>query len=193
MLAVFEQDASSAPGSAANAFSRGKAGKANAFPIAGTRAYKPGDSIAAEKAYLLDPCRDNPSEFIRFLVEPTVDFGVVLPGPAASGTEQEKKEHREKAIHSIRLYGLNRLGLVQARTRLLQRLTFLRLLIEDLEALAVKLEASTDANISGAVRVIDRLVERIVEEIGDMAKPDQPYSAMVQQWIANWIPRPGGP
>jgi uncharacterized protein (TIGR02646 family) len=192
LVASLDQD-TAAPNTAVEtvgttAFMRGKAGKANAFPIAGKRASKPGDSIKEEDACLLDPCRDDPAVFLRFLLEPAINFGVVLPSPNANanGTEDEKRNY-QRAIHSIRLYGLNRLGLVQARARILQRLTFLRLLIEDLEAFAVKLEASTDPNMRGAVRVINRLVESIVEEIRKMSKPDQPYSAMVQQWIRNWV------
>jgi uncharacterized protein (TIGR02646 family) len=45
------------------------ANKRNAFPIAGERAYTPGDSLAEEKPMLLDPCADSPEEHLRFSIE----------------------------------------------------------------------------------------------------------------------------
>ena len=88
---------------------------------------------------------------------------------------------------SIQVYGLNRLGLVQERTRVLRHLEFLRYLIEQIDEIARTLENSVDPDVQNAVRKLDGLIDRIVLEIADMAKPKAPYSALVNHWKRQFI------
>lgn len=191
-------------------------GKENAFPVhPGTRAYGLWDEahpvptarlteeLGRERPFLLDPCRDDPAEHLAFLVDAEpLPFGLVLPRRLAPGADAAlplpaggadiepgavPPHVSVRGAVSIQVYGLNRLGLVQARTRVLRQLETLRILIADADRLARKLEKSHDKSATEAVPVIDSLIDRMVGEIRGMAAPDQPFSAMVGQWIDRWL------
>lgn len=81
----------------------------------------------------------------------------------------------------LQVYGLNRLGLVQERTRVLQHLFFLASTIEELDDIVAQL-LRTDPNHRIANR-LELLIERIMEEIKRMARPDQPYCSLVKAWL----------
>jgi hypothetical protein len=87
---------------------------------------------------------------------------------------------------SIHIYGLNRLGLVQARTRIVRRLEFLASLFVDLEALCADVETST-APSDLKQRIAQKtgsMQDRILEEMKKMADPSQEYSATAHAWLA---------
>jgi hypothetical protein len=183
-------------------------GKADSFPIAGTRAAAEMMSFDGESALLLDPCRDIPSEHICFNVDADVPIGLVLP-KATAGTQADEKNfplanlNRERGIHehadaasdadlsprgavSVHVYGLNRLGLVQERTRVLRRLNFLKELIVELTGVADELDVEANARDGGRSAIASRLrflCERILDEVKTMARDSAPYSVMVQEWI----------
>jgi hypothetical protein len=182
-------------------------GKENAFPVVpGTRAYAPGqppgEEERTERPYLLDPCRDMPAEHLDFLVDAPVPFGLVLPrrldathldalplfaaGADISPASVPPHVSARGAV-SIQVYGLNRLGLVQARTRVLRQLEALRIMIAEADALARKLEKSRAKAAKEAVPVIDGLIDRMVGEVRRMGEADQPFSAMVLQWTSRWL------
>lgn len=182
-------------------------GKENAFPVfAGTRAYgRSADletEILRERPYLLDPCRDDPGEHLEFLVDAPIPFGLVLPRRLALGDPdglplpEAGADLAPSAVPphvsargavSIQVYGLNRLGLVQARTRILRQLETLRIMIGQADALARKLEGSALDEVRDAIPVIESLIDRMAGEIRRMAEPDQPFSAMVAQWTDRWL------
>jgi uncharacterized protein (TIGR02646 family) len=89
-----------------------KAGKGNQFPVLnGSRLKYP--SQKGEKGALLDPCSDDPSEHLAF---PLSRQGVVIPRKNGQGGN--------RATETIRILGLNRKLLVQARRTKLSLLMF---------------------------------------------------------------------
>lgn len=182
-------------------------GKENAFPVmAGTRAYAPGeppgDEDRTEKPYLLNPCNGDPTEHLDFLVDAPVPFGLVLPkrldatNPDALPLPATGADINPATVPahvsargavSIQVYGLNRLGLVQARTRVLRQLEALRIMIVEADALADKLEKSRAKAAREAVPVVNSLIDRLVDEVRRMGEADQPFSAMVGQWTDRWL------
>lgn len=76
--------------------------KMNRFPVAGRRARRPEDDLAAEHAILLDPCADDPAEHLLF----------DATGRVAS---RSKVAHGDRGAVTIDILGLNRPPLVAAR------------------------------------------------------------------------------
>ncbi|SOC05340.1 uncharacterized protein (TIGR02646 family) [Rhodobacter sp. JA431] len=182
-------------------------GKENAFPVfAGTRAYgtsaDPFAESAAERPYLLDPCRDDPRAHLRFLVDAAEPLGLVVPKALDQGApdalpllpagadiapDQVPPHVSARGAVSIQVYGLNRLGLVQARTRILRHLALLEQMILEADALSARLGQSPDPGTREAAALLDAFADRLIGVIRTMAEPDQPYSEMVCQWIDHWL------
>lgn len=176
-------------------------GKKDVFPVAGTRAIGETDDIVLEEPYLIDPARENPDDHLEYYIEPSHLISLVLPritsaaAPVipAVGNAADVVAAAEAAGVSVRgsvsiqVYGLNRLGLVQARTRLLRHLEFLRQLITDIDGIAASLAASADPIAKEAATKLDQLSDRIVAEIAEMAKPQAPYSALVTHWKRRFL------
>jgi hypothetical protein len=140
-------------------------GKANQFPIAGTRAMTPTCDLAAEQALLLDPCVDDPENFLRW--SGAGDYSVVL---AVSTTN----DAQQRALTTIGVFALNRLNLVQSRTRVLNELRYQRAsILRDLEE---------DVLQGGSPRLLARAVRR-VEEMRRQAAAEQPFTAMVKEFV----------
>lgn len=186
-------------------------GKDSCFPISGVRmATAPpqgqlASAITMERALLLNPCTDVPSEHLQFHIDRANPLGLVFaipePGeaPAALPILSEKaldieQEARAAGISprgavSIQIYGLNRLGLVQERTRILRRLELLGDIVVRVSAAADALEALALSKLEQqpirdkAIANLRAVVERTIAEIGTMAAPDAPYSTMVSSWI----------
>ena len=165
-----------------------QSGKKDSFPLAvgGTRLPAESESYADERPLLLDPARDDPAEHLRFYVESPL--GLVVP-VERSGIPSER------GAMSIQIYGLNRLGLVQDRTRLLRRLEFLGDLALDLGAIIQEIDDANVATALHAVRVqhlSDRLrllQDRTLAEMRAMSDPKAPYSEMVRTWLREFIGR----
>lgn len=174
-------------------------GKKDVFPVAGPRCVDETGNLDLERAYLLDPCRDQPDEHLTFYLEPDDMIALVLPKgddavavPALGDTDDVLDNAAAAGVSvrgalSIQVYGLNRLGLVQARTRVLRHLEFLRDLICRIDEVASVLEASDDPAVRDAAGTLNGLIDRIIEEIAEMAEPDAPYSAMVAQWKDHFL------
>lgn len=182
-------------------------GKENAFPVMpGTRAFGLGSDldqeVLTERPYLLDPCRDTPDDHLEFLVDSPIPFGLVLPRRLEAGSPDAfllmatgadinpagvPPHVSVRGAVSIQICGLNRLGLVQARTRVLRQLEALRIMIAEADALAAKLARSSSAAAKEALPLIERFIDRLIAEIRQMGEPDQPYSAMVLQWTDRWL------
>ncbi|MBR1195903.1 hypothetical protein JQ634_00805 [Bradyrhizobium sp. AUGA SZCCT0240] len=160
---------------------RALSGKQDSFPIAGTRILPEGSDYAAEQALLLDPCRDDPETHLAFHINHENPFGLVLP--TGNGTLSAR------GATSIHAYGLNRLHLVQERTRLLRRLEFLGYLAIELIAMAKEMAdpmvtAALPPNRANAIsRRLESLAELTFAEMRAMAEPTESYSALARQWL----------
>jgi uncharacterized protein (TIGR02646 family) len=190
-----------------------KTGKQDAFPIDGNRIWAPpppGGNHDSEKAVLINPCTDNPEDFLEFYIDLHAPLGVVLP-KAQAGTstlahltpvEQSKstaaiRAHAisvnasERGAVSIQTYGLNRLQLVRERTRVLRRLEYLGYQLQSTAELITELEtpighAACDARTSKAVVSLKKMLDMTASEIKNMASTSSPYSVMVQTWLSNY-------
>ncbi|MEC3862757.1 hypothetical protein VK792_15805 [Mesobacterium sp. TK19101] len=176
-------------------------GKKDVFPVAGTRAKGETDALELERAYLLDPCRDDPGAHLDYYIDPENLLGLILPRaqpggvaalPALGDAGQIADAASQSGVSargavSIQVYGLNRLGLVQERTRVLRHLEFLRHLIHDIDAIAGELDSHPDPKVKEAAKSLRGLVDRIIAEIRDLAAPEAPYSALVRAWTKRFV------
>jgi hypothetical protein len=180
-------------------------GKKDTFPVAGPRAkdYAKPAELAAEQAFLLNPCIDKPDEHLDFLVDPNLPISLVVPrgkdgvaggaaalpaagarvaAPAVLADANTRKLSTRGAI-SIQVYGLNRLALVQSRTRLLRRLEFLADIVIELHAIA---QQERDAGNTTMAKRVVQLADRVATEIKSFADPKEPHSAVAVAWLARF-------
>lgn len=200
-----------------------RTGKGMLFPLldGARRAHKPSHDLGAEERLLLDPTRDNPDDHIEFLVRrenltslvlaKAVDAGEAAQLPSADDDiNRIVADARAAGISpvgavSIQVYGLNRLALVQARSRVLRDLEFLLELTIGLHQLADELtkrsiarKKKADATKSGTTK--DRLMEDVRQDQRIAAKlefysneaksrirsaslPGAQYSRLARAWI----------
>ncbi|QYF86207.1 HNH endonuclease [Brevundimonas sp. PAMC22021] len=173
-------------------------GKKDLFPLApmGVRATGDTANLDAEQALLLNPCEDDPADHLVHHVERAPLVGLVLPKgpsagvlPAAAAALAEVADAAAqlglsvRGAVSIQVYGLNRLGLVQDRTRVLRRLEFLEVLIIELSSIIESLEDKTDPDVIEAVRKLESLKQQTLAEMNAMADVRSPYSSMAAAWI----------
>jgi hypothetical protein len=188
-----------------------KTGKEASFPIEGLRVMTeiPGragvEGLLLERALLLHPCDDDPREHLSYWIDRSEPLGLVLPKaaldaaavlPPLTGDPEAIIAHARAANVSVRgavsiqIYGLNRLGLVQERTRLLRRLEFLGGMLVDTMALADEIEdalpraGSLLALLTATVDKLRAVADRAMAEIDGLSKPTEAFSEMVRQWIA---------
>lgn len=174
-------------------------GKKDCFPVAGVYAELETASLTLEDPYLLNPTVDDPRLHLSWLIQEDMPIALVLPKAArranaapgdlaaaapgqggidAVAADAAARELSKKGAVSIQVYGLNRLGLLQSRTRVLRRLFFLLDLVVELQALV------DDADVPPkAATKLNLLSDRVVEEMKAMAAPDQPYSELVHAFL----------
>lgn len=158
--------------------SRNSSGKKDSFPVArgGPRLLPEDKNYVSESPLLLNPYYDDPNEHMRFVSIGNPPVSLAIPigeGPS------------ERGATSIHIYGLNRLGLVQERTRYLRRLVFLG---EMLISLGELIEAIESMSLSDEIKAtINHKLELLMtwtgEEMKQMTEADQPYSAMAADWV----------
>lgn len=192
-------------------------GKHTAFPLSGgNRASWPASAIGQEQRLLLDPTRDNPDDHIVFHVDRGRPVALVLPKSTAGHNDQLlDMEMTDDALAaasvasrvspmgavSIKIYGLNRVKLVQARTRHLRDMEFLTDMATGLLELAFELDARIDAAGpagSGPGYDLDRKVARrlrafagsIKTRLVELTAPSAPYSKLAQTWIEAYLAGP---
>jgi len=171
-------------------FQSSLSGKKDSFPIAaaGQRLQPESADFDSEKALLLDPTRDAPDEHLRFNVDLPASLGLILPCDI-------KGKLSERGAVSIQVYGLNRLGLVQDRTRLLRRLEFLGDLVIELAAIIQDIDnnevtaALKKVGVQELPRRLRLLQDRTLNEMREMASPKAPYSSMVKAWLSKFAER----
>lgn len=139
-------------------------GKANHFPVEGPRANH-GDDLAQEKPHLIDPTLDDPDQYFRW-VKPQ-GLSIVL----ANTTDQWTQT---RALATIQIFALNRIKLVQSRTKILNELRY--------QAETILEELEEDMAAGGCPRLIERARKRM-GQMRRMQEPDQPYSAMARAFI----------
>ncbi len=189
-----------------------KTGKNSVFPVVGNHVMKRPEGsgfgdLNGENPLLLNPCKDNPGDHLRFHIDPDGrHIGLVfarasdgdegrdaLPEAAEDPHEVERKA-REAGISargavSIQVYGLNRLAVLQERTRILNRLEFLG----DMAIKCLKLsnelqqvsatENEGQKRIEAAIRTLKEHRERLLKALKDMAAAEAPFSSMSQTWL----------
>lgn len=140
------------------------AGKGSAFPLQpGSQRLLP-EAVpdGGERPLLLNPCQDDPAQHLQFLAATAVAGSLAAPRHASP-----------RGAASIAIFGLNRLGLVQERTRQLRRL---QLLGDQVLRLARLADRHGDPE-------LDALLRDTMAAMVAMAAPDQPYSAMAAAWL----------
>ncbi|WP_170327986.1 hypothetical protein [Ruegeria arenilitoris] len=204
-------------------------GKQSAFPLAPGAAHVAVQEGAVddEPRLLLDPTRDDPDDHLVFhvdrskplisLVYPKPLDESAMPGlPTAIrdlvdvGTQADRANASPIGAVSIQVYGLNRLGLVQARTRLLRDLDYLAHTSTELDLLRTEFrtrverrEAERDAAVVAgddvtALELDLDLDQRAVAKLGELVaslrakiieKTDEkyPYSAVAKAWVRAYL------
>lgn len=146
-------------------------GKAILFPLEdpGKRAHDAAE-LARERPLLLEPCgtapADDPERHLEFIEE-----GLVRPRSTHPGKGR-------KAEVSIRVYGLDREGLVRRRR---DRMT----LVEGDLALFADMARELERRPGDAA--VRRWLEAIVARLKAYQRPDAPYSAAARQRIARFL------
>lgn len=184
-------------------------GKESCFPVGGPRlttepvSEREDAQLTAEAPLLLDPCADDPSDHLAFHIDRREPVGLVyargtggaaayLPAahsdPAAVERAAVAAGVSTRGAVSIQVYGLNRLRLVQERTRVLRQLEFMAALIVDLSDTADRLEGLAVSPRDEAIRneAVQRLkatVGRLLAQINSMAEPAASFTTMVAAWI----------
>lgn len=179
-------------GVAAAALPMVKSGKQNHFPLDDGCVHVRDEHgpLSAEKPLLLDPTVDDPREHLHFAVHEKNPLGLVLPGTRFATSKRGAK--------SIAVYGLNRLGLVQERTRILRKLEFLGSLALELGCIIQDLNTPEVTNLlfGSSLQYLPRRVnlmyDSVLGQINDMGDERAPYSEMVRSWKLNFIERLGG-
>ncbi|WP_415184629.1 hypothetical protein [Phaeovulum sp.] len=153
-------------------------GKQDQFPMDGPYISDYEADIASERPLLLNPCRDDPAQHLTFRVLPDPLLALALP--------RDPPDAPQRGVAAIRVYGLNRLALVQERTRILRRLELLRDVLAQLDEAAALIEASADPAARRALAPINAAVDRLLNDMKGMAAETEPYSAMVTEWLRYW-------
>ncbi|WP_159095431.1 hypothetical protein [Stenotrophomonas sp. YAU14A_MKIMI4_1] len=146
-----------------------KSGKLDNFPLApgSTRAVTETDLLDNEDPLLIDPTQRDPSQYLAW----STMYGVMVLVP-----NQERSENSAYAEASIRIYGLNRRKLVEARTGI-------ALAIRS-DALAIANEAAFAATLSqSALREYMPLLEARVNAFVAKKENDPEYAGMVEYLV----------
>jgi len=161
-----------------------QSGKKDSFPIEGAYAANDSDDLAAELPLLLNPCRDQPDEHLSYDIARPNSIALALPHGTAGLSR--------RGAASIQVYGLNRLGLVQARTRLLRQLRFLGWQVVELGQILSALEAPAVVAALDAVEApevatrVRQLLDRTLDEMKALADPKSPHSALAAAWLRHF-------
>lgn len=156
-------------------------GKKDSFPLAtgGVRMQPESRNQFEERALLLNPCEHQPELFLQFVSVGAPSLSLVVP------VGDSESPHGATSIH---VYGLNRLGLVQDRTRFLRRLEFLGDMLISLGELIDKVDRMElrEEQREAIIRPLRLLMDKTGKEMMGMASPDQPYSVMAETWITQF-------
>jgi uncharacterized protein (TIGR02646 family) len=148
-------------------------GKGNRFPLVDEagRAYGVGGE-ANEMPLLIDPCREDPDDFIRFVDRDGMSIAVPIEENPASLSAR-------RARASIDIYGLNRSGLVRDRSRYMRRA---QLLLAQLERAVRRFDrlSPDDENRIEAERDIEEHFDSLVS----LTSGEDRFTGMLEAMIA---------
>jgi uncharacterized protein (TIGR02646 family) len=143
---------------------KARAGKGTLFPLAkGSKRAASRAAMALEVPLLLHPNNDDPDEHLQYTVEAVV----------------RARRNSEKAPESIRVFALNRSGLVDER---LQLLLLLRHRMHTIKVLIGLLNGATGRT----AEMIEDLLAHEMRELHAFADPTRPYSAMARHFIGEF-------
>ena len=171
-------------------------GKANQFPVFNeeTRCLDHTQDMDAEAPVLLDPCKgqDTPEMFLAFN-----DEGIVLPHQRlddADTADEVIRNDRRRAVDSIRVYALNRSGLVIARQEVLRIIEFHKVTViklMEVQARLLQIQESGGQEINNelvdVISIVDELIEMHLQHLREMTRPDQVFSLMAEQVIDEFL------
>jgi hypothetical protein len=148
-------------------------GKLDQFPIEGDTPAEDHNSLRDEKPLLLNPCTDEPADFLEF-----TEKGVIR---AQNGDRRAEK--------SIEVYALNRMGVVQERY---ERRLLLGKHIHRIRQLAKLLEQLTDPptrspNATRCAWVVEELLQHEMTGLRDMCDASQPYALQSRQLVQEFL------
>jgi hypothetical protein len=133
-----------------------------------------------ERPLLLNPCQDRPEEYFEFILE-----GVTSP---SSYLMQEcsgsigKKLKRRRAEESIRVYALNRSGLIYDRWEVL------RLIEQRKFCITVLMEIMADPQLHHhLLSLVETLIDHEIRNLRDFMDPRRPFSQMARQIIEKFF------
>ena len=127
--------------------------------------HDPENDGRSEVPLLVNPCVDDPTEFFRY------QDGLILPRTGLDDTR------RAKAENSIRVYALNRSGLVY------DRLAVARLIDQRAFTLKRLMQLATQVTSGSAELIIDELIAHEIDCLAEMQRPTRPFSAMATQLV----------
>ncbi len=144
-------------------------GKGDLFPILGA-AYARTQScdLVAEDPALIDPTGRNPQDHLQWLIKE----GKNLIGPVVRDGNVDQYGH-----HTYQIFGLNRQGLVELRTELWLEIQRQLIGVRDRLKLGVTVPEPYG-------RQMRDMAFRELEALTRFTAPNQPYSAMVEQLLA---------
>lgn len=150
---------------------RKSAGKGNHFPVSGTRAFAPSDSLADEDHDIIDPTVDDPGDYLTWSTNTA--FSIALPLTTNPSSAR-------RALATINVFALNRTKLVQSRTGLLRELR--------LRAVEIENDLAEDAANGGSQFAI-RNALRGVDSLKRYCESDKPFSAMARVFVEDFANR----
>lgn len=200
-------------------------GKSTAFPLdeGSFRATKPDHNYSAEQRLLLDPARDNPRDHLEFYVDRENLISIVYPKKLSGGqrvlpvADNSPEAVIDAALAanvskigavSIQVYGLNRLDLVQARTRVLRELEFLLEMSLNLAEVVIdlkkqhslksvqlpastgetKLQLEEDISFNEKISLkISRYRDETMGRLEHLMRPETPYSELARAWVSAYL------
>ncbi len=148
-----------------------KLAKGNRFPLVeeSERAQDDGDDLDKERALLLDPCRDDPEQYLVFGRDGEVSSAAPDPGESTSPMG-DRFEGMDRGRVTIDIFGLNRRRLVDDRQRTAN------LVLDALDAQWLALQSSPEQT--------EEVLSQLYEKLLDL---DEPFVAMRRQLVASWV------
>ena len=181
-------------------------GKGDCFPLLDEelRATKK-EELKRETPLLLNPCEDNPEDHLNFRYYPEIGASIVFPqnngntpmsNPVGKGVktavvrgESNDKNQNLVGAMSIHVFGLNRLGLVQERTKIVRKLEFLATLVRDLAKVISRVsESDLSKEDQDMINTsLNAILDGILHEILSMTEATEPYSAVAKSWVTQFV------
>lgn len=112
--------------------------------------------MTAEATLLLDPCTEDPEDFLAY-----TEDGAIVPRDGLTPAD------RDRALASIKVYALNRSALVMERHEVVQRIDQRLKLIDTLNGLRRSLEERQDDDLAEVVAELIAIEARALEQMTD--------------------------